>query len=191
MNKENSLPCDTNSWHYKVVNTTWKNYHYTPVPRNFCPYMRKLVLSIFALPFVLLWRKLPQAIQNYEEIALVLFVYAVIVHSVYAVLFIASGGVYMEREWVESTVVSTTAKQLQWWWGTAFYLGSVAVVSTLIGLVVVVCNYLDDRKQKQREAGNYTRNKSVNLIKDYFESKHNKICPFMDFYDSKEEKKDG
>ena len=190
MSEESSLKCDTNSWHFKTINETWKNYHWTPVPRNFCPYMRKLVVSLIVLPFVLLWRQFPESIRNYQDIAITLFSYFIIVHTVYALLFVLSGGVWYDREWENGNVINETVKQFEWWWGTAFYLGSIAVVGAVIGLVMVVCDYLDERKRKQREQGVYSKNKSVSLFKDYMHAKHNKICPFMDFYNSKEEKKD-
>lgn len=184
------MKCDINTWHYKVINNTWKNYHWTPVPRNFCPYMRKLVASLFVLPFVLLWRQFPESIRNYQDIAIVLFSYFVIVHTVYAIIFAVTGGTYYERIYEDGRIVNEIAKQMEWWWGSAFYLGSVAVVGVGIGIIILVCDYLDERKRKQREQGTYKRNQSVNLFKSYIHSKHNKICPLMEFYDSNEEKKD-
>ena len=190
MSDECSLDCDTNSWHYKTIEKTWKNYHYTPVPRNFCPYMRKLVLSIFALPFVLLWRQMPQAIQNYEEIFLTLFIYGILVHTVYGLMFVLSGGIYYERIMEDGKIIDEIAREFQWWWGTAFYFASIAVVSAVIGAVILVCNWLDERKRKRREQGTLNSNQSINLFKSYIHSKHNKICPHMNFYNGEEKKND-
>lgn len=185
MSEESSMKCDVNTWHYKLIFFVFQHYHWTPVPRNFCPYMRKLVVSATVLPLVLLWRKLPESIRNYQDIAITLFSYFVIVHTVYALIFVLSGGIYMEREWEDGSIINETAKQLEWWWGTAFYLGSIAVVGAIIGLVIIICDYLDERKRKQREQGVYnSKNKSVSLFKSYIHSKHNKICPVMEFYDS-------
>jgi len=181
---EPSIKCDQNSWHYRLIHETWKNEHFTPVPRNFCPYMRKLIASMFLFPLILVWRKMPESVQYHEDLVKTLFVYGLIVHVFYGLMYLFSGGVYYEREFEDGVMVSEIVHQMEWWWGTAFYLLSIGAVGGVIGLFIIIADWNDRRKERLREQGKYKKNQTVNIFKQYIHAKHSKICPRMEFYKS-------
>lgn len=191
MSDEHELNYGKSSWHYKVVFLVFCNYHwFNPVPTNLCPYLRKLVISIPAYPFVLIWNKLPEKINEHTDIGRILFIYFIIVHTVWTLIYFLSGGIYYERTWEDGSITNEVAKQLDWYWGTVFYLGSIAVCAVGGGIIVVVCDYLDERKNRQRRDGTYKKsNQTIKLVKDYMNSKHSKICPHINFIDDEEKKK--
>lgn len=93
----NKLDYSKGSWHYRVIFFVWMNYHWNrPVPTNLCPYLRKLCISIVALPFFAVWRKLPRSITKHELESQLLFGYGVIVHLIMFFITITSGGEFID-----------------------------------------------------------------------------------------------
>lgn len=72
---------------------------------------------------------------------------------------------------------------IEWWWGWAFYFISITVAGLGTGLLFGVSVLID--KAKDRPKG-----KSLGIIGDYMEAKHDNICPCINFTDKKE-KEDG
>lgn len=183
---ENELDYDVNSWHYKVILLVFTNFHWAkPVPNNLCPYLRKLVISTLAYPFVLVWNKLPEKINEHTDLGRSLFIYFIIVHTVWGLIYLLSGGIYYERTWEDGNIINEVAKQLDWYWGTLFYLVSITIGGAVGGTIVLVCDYLDERKDRKykerREKRMAGERPSRSLIRDYIRAKHNKICPRINF----------
>lgn len=110
-NMKGNLDYSKGSWHYKIIFFVWMNYHHwRPVPTNLCPYLRKLCISIPALPFFVIWRKLPKKVTDHQTTAQILFGYGVLVHLGMFIITILLGGEYMDRvaeletSWYDCTI---------------------------------------------------------------------------------------
>ena len=81
---------------------------------------------------------------------------------------------------VESTESIKQYIQIEWWWGWAFYILSVLAASGLFGVAVGIMAVIDAINHRKRD---YTKRRTTNIVKNYIESKHDKVCPCIVFTD--------
>ena len=60
--KDGCVKFDKKSWHYRIAVFVFPILRWRDM--NLCPYMRMVLASVFLLPFVAGWRKLPDVIQD-------------------------------------------------------------------------------------------------------------------------------
>ena len=151
------------SWHYKITHFVFPSLFWSVVGINLCPYMRAVIASIFSLPFVYAWRKLPARIQDQAWVVQAELVFLALVIMVAGIMvFIAD---YKGNG------------DLNFWEIVGYgFLGGNAV-----GLVIVGCMFgvlaLKDYIQGRPKKDHRTRG----LIKTYMQAKHDKICPCVEF----------
>jgi len=156
-----------NSWHYKLVHFVFPAFFWSETGRvNLCPYMRRVVISVLAVIFVAGWRKLPDGIQEYGWVAQGEVIFLAIIVIVAGFMDIADERVGNEKlpEFLDMVAIG--------------FLGG-----NIIGLLITVTALggfaLSDYIKKRPKTDHKTRG----LIKTYVESKHNKICPCVEFND--------
>jgi len=156
-----------NSWHRRLVNCVFPyfvGYRADGEAKvNLCPYMRRVIFSIFLIPFVLPWRKLPYQIQDQ----------AWIVHAELIFLFII-----MSVAFIMDYADSVNKNILPPYWelvGYGFIGGN--IVGAVGGASLAGGFALKDHLKKRPKKEHRTRG----LIKEYIGAKHNKICPCVEF----------
>jgi len=153
-----------NSWHYRIAHFVFPSLFWSLHGINLCPYMRAVVVSIISLPFVYAWRKLPDRIQEFAWIAQGEVIFLAIIIS--CVSFIDFVDTYKEVDKFPPFL------------DMVFYgfLGG-----NIVGLVIFLSitgafalkDYIEGRPKKDH--------KTRGLIKTYVQSKHDKICPCVEF----------
>lgn len=126
---------------------------------NLCPYMRKVVWACVLFPFLLIWRRLPQSWQYHEELAKAISIYVVLCSIAH---------ILINLEWDV------------WYAGLLGFFGGLGIASGCWGLALL----LDRLKEKMYYRGSKTF-PSGSLFKAYFRSKHEKICPCIEFVEDK------
>jgi len=170
--KDGCIKFNKNSWHFKVCNYVfpysldrrYKQY-------NLCPYMRMVLASVIAFPFMVIWNKFPYQIRDQAWIfqAELIFFFLVMIVS-----FVIDYG--------DSTY---EVQSMPPFWDLVAYgfLGG-NVFGIIGGLVIFgaysLSDYLKNRPKKNKVPREH---KTTGLFKAYMESKHNKICPCVEFID--------
>ncbi len=154
-----------NSWHYKLVHFVFPSFFWSETNMvNLCPYMRRVIISIISVIFVAGWRKLPDRIQEFAWIAQGEVIFLAII--VICVGFIDFVDTYKEVDKFPA------------------FLDMVAygfIGGNVVGLVIAggvtggfaLSNYIKKRPKKDH--------KTRGLVKTYMQSKHDKICPCVEF----------
>jgi hypothetical protein len=168
-----------NTWHYKIMLWAWgfdkwsNEFKEHKLPRNLCPYLRKLVFTIPYSPFLYIWRKMPHVIREHKD-------------GVIAIILITIG--------THGCVFAISQHQdLPWWIGWfVLFIGTVFIgggMVALIGIIKAISKGYDYIKCKRTNNGLEIKKPSTMcLIEDFLEAKHNKICPRIEFvYDEDEQ----
>jgi len=159
-----------NSWHYKATNYVFphkiESYNGTPRPINLCPYMRAVLASIFLISFVAPWRKLPYAIQDNAWLVQAELIFLTLV-------VICAGAMDFADTYRGNDRLPVLGDMVL----IGFFGGNLVGVvgGALIALGFKLKDYLDGRPSKNH--------KTRGLIKTYVASKHDKICPCVEFED--------
>jgi len=152
-----------NSWHYRIAHFVFPSLFWSERGVNLCPYMRAVVASIIGIAFVYAWRKLPDRIQEYAWIAQGEVIFLAIIVIVAGIM----------------DLVDTNDRLPEFLDMVAYgFLGG-----NVVGLVILGCvaggfalkDYIEGRPKKDH--------KTRGLIKTYVVSKHDKICPCVEFED--------
>lgn len=154
-----------NSWHYKLVHLVFPAFFWSETNMvNLCPYMRRVIISVLAVAFVVPWRKLPDRIQDN----------AWIVHGELIFLFlVASMAGYLD--FMDNYRATDNLPIFQDLVLIGFIGGNVI---GLIGFALIAGGFaLKDRIKRRPKTDHKTRG----LIKTYVASKHDKICPCVEF----------
>jgi len=145
-----------NSWHYKLVHFVFPSFFWSESGMvNLCPYMRRVIISIFSVVFVAGWRKLPDRIQEFAWVAQGELIFLTII------VFASAGMSYLDDQ--DKDILPPFEHLV----GYGF-----AVIAGIVALI----DYIKDRPKKEH--------KTRGLIKTYVESKHEKICPCVEFEDN-------
>ena len=169
------------SWHYKLVSFVTASrynpkYNYLqwgdgePRNINLCPYVRMVIACCVMLPFMLLWRGLPDEIRDHSDIAKALVIWAFICLGVQTLLWVVE---FADDQWIPPP----------WWTMIAVYFIGIAVALGVVGIVAVAERLHNKYKHREKKT-----HRTRSLISSYFEAKHNKICPCVEFEDEEEEK---
>jgi len=148
------------SWHYRITNYVfWIGSYKT----NLCPYMRMVIASIFLIPFIYGWRKLPDKIQDNAWI--------VQGELIFLSLIIIVAFIIDWNDNIQEDIFPPLAELI----GYGFFGGNAL---GLIGLGMLISittlqDYIHERPKKEH--------RTRGLIKTYMEAKHNKICPCVEF----------
>lgn len=158
------------SWHYKVTNYVFPyalSHSYKKY--NLCPYMRMVLVSVLAYPFMQIWNRLPYKLREFAWIfqAEFIFLFLVMVAS-----FVIDYG--------DSTY--DVQSMPPFWEMVAYgFLGG-NIIGIVGGLVLfgsyALSDYIRGRPKKAKR-----EHKTTGLFKAYVHSKHNKICPCVEFVD--------
>ncbi len=156
-----------NSWHYKLVYFVFPAFFWSETGRvNLCPYMRRVVISVLSVIFVAGWRKLPDRIQEYAWIAQGELIFLAIIVIVAGFMDIAD-----ERVGNEKLPIFQDLVLIGFIGGNIIGLVGFAVIAGAITL----SDYIKKRPKKDH--------KTRGLVKTYVQSKHDKICPCVEFTD--------
>ncbi len=154
-----------NSWHYKLVHLVFPSFFWSETNMvNLCPYMRRVIVSIFAVAFVVPWRKLPYRIQEYSWVAQGEVIFLTLVVMGAGLMDIADERVGNEK-FPEFQVLVLYG----------FIGGNVIGLIGAGGIIggFALSDYLKKRPKKDH--------KTRGLVKTYMQSKHDKICPCVEF----------
>ncbi len=156
-----------NSWHYKLVHFVFPAFFWSESGMvNLCPYMRRVVISAFAVIFVAGWRKLPDRIQEFAWIAQGEVIFLAIIVMVAGIMDISDERIGNERLPIFQDMVL-----IGFIGGNIIGLVGFGVIFGVVALI----DYIKDRPKKEH--------KTRGLIKTYVTSKHDKICPCVEFTD--------
>ncbi len=154
------------SWHYRITHFVFPSLFWSLHGINLCPYMRAVFASILSLPFVYAWRKLPERIQDNS--------WVVQAELVFLALIILVAGL---MDFVDTNAGN---EKIPPFWDLVGYgfLGG-----NLVGIIgafaisggFALRDYIQGRPKKDH--------KTRGLIKTYMQSKHDKICPCVEFED--------
>jgi len=153
------------SWHYKITHFVFPALFWSRLGGiNLCPYMRAVIASIFSLPFVYAWRKLPYRIQDNAWVVQAELVFL-------AIILMASAGLHFLDE-------SGGSERIPPFWdlvGYGFLGGNLIGIIGGFGIAgaFALKDYIQGRPKKDH--------KTRGLIKTYMQSKHDKICPCVEF----------
>jgi len=173
---EKMITFDKSSWHRKLLKWTFGEGFFLentyragkddkiiivkePKIHNLCPYVRALIGSIIAMPYVALFKAMPERLRLYHEdltkTCITVGGIASIVHIMGTVIF-----------------------GFEWWYvplGMGFITAICLGIVGLIFLGFAIADYIH-RKPKDIY-------KQPNIIKKFLESEHSKICPSIKFSD--------
>lgn len=128
---------------------------------NLCPYMRRITWAIVLFPFLIIWRHLPESWQYDHDVeAKAISFYVVLCAMAHIII---------------------NLKYDVWYAGLLGVFGGLAIGFGIWGLVLVI----ELLKSKLYYRGSKTL-PSGSLLKAYFRSKHNKICPCIEFVGDEE-----
>jgi len=157
-----------NSWHRRLVNCVFPyfvGYRANGEPKvNLCPYMRRVVFSIFLIPFVLPWRKLPYQIQDQ----------AWLLHAELIFLGCIMAGAFL-FDYADTYQGNDVFPDYWTLVAIGFFAGN--LIGVVGGASIAGGFALKDRLKKRPKKEHRTRG----LLKEYIASKHNKICPCVEF----------
>jgi len=159
-----------NSWHYKTTNYVFTRRLEEWDGRNrkisLCPYMRAVVFATALIPFIFMWRKLPYSIQNYAWLVQVECIF------MFLVLVVAHG-----LNFADEVAGNDKFPPFLDMVGYGFIGGNIIgmIGGALIFGGVSLSDYIKARPRKEH--------RTRGLVKTYFEAKHNKICPCVEFED--------
>lgn len=172
------------TWHYRLMLWTWcwndwehkvnLNHAYR-LPDNLCPYMRQLLIVTIPLAIPLyIWRKMPGFIQDHKDITRAVIITTIMVHTiVHLINFLLIGSNYEPYPWWAG------------WLGIGIIWGGIVGV---VGIILGIGALWDFIKCKTDI--NVGKPSTMCLVEDYFEAKHDKICPRLEFVsDEKDEDK--
>jgi len=154
-----------NSWHYKLVHLVFPAFFWSETNMvNLCPYMRRVIVSVLAVAFVVPWRKLPDRIQEYGWVMQGELIFLTII-----VIF--AGLVDIADERIGNDKLPPFEDMVLY----GFIGGN--VVGLVIAGGVMGAFALSDYIKKRPKKDHKTRG----LVKTYMASKHDKICPCVEF----------
>lgn len=155
-----------NSWHYRIAHFVFPSLFWSS-GINLCPYMRAVIASIIGIAFVYAWRKLPDRIQEYAWIAQGEVIFLTLVIITVGIMDLVDTFRGNDRLPAFLDMVA---------YG---FLGGNAVGLAIVGCVAgafVLKDYIEGRPKKDH--------RTRGLIKTYVKSKHDKICPCVEFEDN-------
>jgi len=171
------------TWHYRLMLWTWcwsswqKKVDTSDawlLPDNLCGYMRQLLIVTIPLAIPLfIWRKTPWFIQDHKDITRVVIISLVVFHTITHVL---------------NFVLITNGQEPFPWYGAWLAIGILwGGIIGIVGFILGIGALWDFIKCKTDiKVG---KPSTMCLVEDYFEAKHDKICPRLEFVsDDKDEK---
>ena len=151
------------SWHYRITHFVFPSLFWSLHGINLCPYMRAVVASILSIPFVYAWRKLPDRIQDNAWVVQAELIFLTII------VFASAGMSYLDDQ------SKDMLPPFEYLVGYGFIGGNLVGI---IGAFAIsggfaLRDYIQGRPKKEH--------KTRGLIKTYVQSKHDKICPCVEF----------
>lgn len=141
-------------------NNAYYDHSFKDKEINLCPYMRRIVWACVLFPFLIIWRKLPESWQWHKEEAQAISIYVVLCTIAH---------ILINLEWDV------------WYAGLLGVFGGLGIAFGGWGLIL-----LSDRvKEKMYYRGSKSF-PSGSLLKEYFRSKHEKICPCIEFVEDEQ-----
>lgn len=160
-----------NSWHYKATKFVFErrlvDYADRPRPINLCPYMRAVVFATALIPFIFMWRKLPYRVQEFGWLVQVECIFMFLVLAV-------SYGMNIADESAGNDKFPPFNDLVMYGFLGGNLVGIVG--GALVFGVISLTEYIKGRPRKEH--------KTRGLVKTYMASKHDKICPCVEFVDN-------
>lgn len=162
------------AWAWSAHNPNWKkgDYAYGHIPKSLCPYMRKLLFTIPYSPFLYVWRKMPEPIHEFKDLAIIAI----------AISFVVHGLVHLSN----TMAIIGGNEPMPWWTGWAIIFGGALTIATLVivGLLIIkgLSKGFDYIKCKRGDV-EIKKPSTMCLVEDFIEAKHDKICPMIEFVD--------
>jgi len=171
---DSCLKFNKNSWHYKVTNYVFPyTLTHSYKKYNLCPYMRMVLVSVIAYPFMVIWNRLPYQVRDQAWVFQAEFIF------LFCVMIAAFLIDYGDSNSGEVQVFPPFWELV----GYGFLGGN--AFGIVGGLVIfggyALSDYLKHRHKKT------TIHKTTGLFKAYVEAKHNKICPCVEFVEDQDE----
>ena len=168
-----------NSWHYKLMlYIHGKNYFFYhgdknyPKPINLCPYFRTVVGTMIIFPFIFAWNNLPESVKNHKDM-----------------LFFTIGWFLFS---IFINVILYLHNQSSWWVGLALFFGMMGFIGFCMTMKLLVEKisykmYMRKRNRIRERPMDSIKPPVLSLVGEFIKSKHEKICPCIEFVDEKKE----
>ena len=168
---DSCLKFSRTSWHYRLVDYIFGRWYFLDNRQvSLCKYFRTVLGCLVLLPFIKLWRSLPNSVQNHEDLGKAISIWAVINTIIHITL------------WSQDSTL--------WWIGMTLFFGGLGA-GTGVALVILGVWWLHDRIVDRIHQNRYNKmlrgDTKPSLIKEFIKAKKNKVCPCIEFID--EEKK--
>ena len=171
-----------NSWHYKLMfYIHGKRYFFNlgdkkyPKEINLCPYFRAVIGTMIIFPFVFLLNNMPEPIKEHRDglIGTIAWFFISVIINIF--LFLHS--------------------QSFWWVGLALFFGGIGIVASMIALKILFEKisykmYIRKRNKMHGKPLDSYKQPVLSLVGEFIKSKHEKICPCIEFVDDDEKKGD-
>ena len=162
-----------NSWHYKMMNYLYGDkyfFHWKDTPKsiNLCPYFREVIFSMIIFPFIKTWRSLPDSFRDHKNMAQAIVIWLFMSIGLH-ILFVGIGQSDM------------------WYIGLAVFFGGLGFIGLGYGIYALhskISYKLYMYKREKRKGKPYKPYKP-SLLTEFMRSKHEKICPCIEFVDEK------
>lgn len=173
------LKYSNKTWHYRLMIWTWCWSSYQKkvtlygaqdkIPDNLCGYMRKLFLVTIPLAIPLfIWRKTPEFIQEHKDITRVVITSVITINTLVHFL---------------NFIITTNSSLEPFPWYTAWVVIGIlwGIILGIIGAILgigALWNFIKCKTDIKVD-----KPSTMCLVEDYFEAKHDKICPRLEFVD--------
>ena len=170
-----------NSWHYKLMfYIHGKHYFFYqgnkkyPKPINLCPYFRTVVGTMIIFPFVFALNSMPEPVKEHRDGLI----------GIIAWFFVS----------VIINIVSFIRSESLWWIGLAVFFGGVGLVASMIVLKLLLEKlsyklYIRKRNKMRQNPLGSQKPPVLSLVGEFIRSKHEKICPCIEFVDEEKVQK--
>jgi len=143
-----------------------------PKQINLCPYFRAVIGTMIIFPFMFAWKNMPESIRDHRDGMVGILVWLLI--SVIINIFFFS------------------RSESFWWLGLAVFFSGLGVVASMIALKLLFEKisykmYMRRRNKMRKKPLDSNKPPVLSLVGEFIRSKHEKICPCIEFVDEKKE----
>jgi hypothetical protein len=139
-----------------------------PKQINLCPYFRAVIGTMIIFPFMYAWNNLPESIKDHKDLLQFTVTWFIVSMVINAILYIHS--------------------ESFWWVGLAMFFGMMGFVGLCMGLKLLFEKisykmYMRKRNKMKEKPLDPQKPPVLSLVGEFIRSKHEKICPCVEFVD--------